>query len=183
MPLSDSSPSNPEQQGYLDYLLENWRKPAVNFAFNLLFDLKAAEDIVFDVFLRMMVKDQALTSNSHAKAYLFKAVRNACYDNLKDKALLKLDFDITHPDAVNAELEALDTTLYLRKVINSIMRRLTPSERKIVIMAFFENKSDREIAETLGTSIKGIRSRKSTALKKLRTTYPALASIWRLFIL
>ena len=127
-----------------------------------------ARDIVQDVFVRMYTDRQTLEIVVSLKSYLFKSVYNACVNNINqlkvhsrhhDYLKQRLPLTIDNDKVIEAELEDK-----IRITIESLPDRC----RKIFQMSRYEGKRNKEIAETLGISIRTVETQISKALTILR---------------
>lgn len=59
-----------------------------------------------------------------------------------------------------------------RLVVRQALGRLTPRQRTILVLRYFEDLSETEVAEQLGCSVGTVRSTTHRALEKLRRTAP-----------
>ncbi len=63
-------------------LFEKLWSPLVHYAMNITGNEKEAEDIVSDVFVKLL-NSENISQVRDAKAYLYIMVRNCCFDHLK----------------------------------------------------------------------------------------------------
>lgn len=69
--------------------------------------------------------------------------------------------------------ESIDGAEY-RITIVSALQQLTPKQRAVVVLRWFEDRSERETAELLGVSIGTVKHQNHDALTRLRTLLPDL---------
>ena len=139
-----------------------------SYATKIVGDIDQSKDIVQNVFVAVYDKRRTLAINTSVKSYLFRAVHNACLNHLKrisvyDEhhsylASLQLESD-SHNAMIQAELE---------NQIWSEIQKLPEQCQKIFTMNRFEGRKNKEIAETLGISIRTVETQISKALKILR---------------
>ena len=172
-----------EPYDYPEFLGRNWRKPGIIYAYQLILDLEAAKDIVSDALYKITKANPVFASAEHARNYFFFTIKNLCIDHIKANKAAPIDSPIVGPESETAHLDALEKALTYQKLIKLFLRCLTKTEQKIVTMAFLKDMTNLEIAQYFGTSIEGIRSRKSAALKKIRKKYPQYKKYWLLMFL
>ena len=64
------------------------------------------------------------------------------------------------------------TDIVLRHGLFDALRTLAPRQRAVVVLGYYEDRSEAEVAELLDVSVGTVRSTASRALAKLRATYP-----------
>jgi len=141
----------------------------INLARTLLHDDAEAQDVVQDVFARLLENDYQMTGNK-TEAYLMSAVRNRCMNHIRNmrlrerfKHLHPLDeADVSHPiDEMMAELEQ----------INAIVdAHIQEPQRTIFRLRFDEELTFQEIASRLDISV-------GTVYKYLRQCISRIKSI------
>ena len=70
--------------------------------------------------------------------------------------------------------QEMETEVVDRSVLAAALRRLTPKQRSVLYLRFYEDMSETETAETLGCAIGTVKSQTHDALTKLRSVAPEL---------
>jgi len=132
-----------------------------------------AEDIVHDVFLEIWDHAGAYDTMP-SRSYLFTAVRNRCLNILKREQVqenyvqsAELDNRILGLDYYESSEKQIVEREDLQQLYNEI-ERLPEKCRIIFKMAYFEEKRNAEIAETLTISIRTVEHQLYLGLKTLR---------------
>jgi RNA polymerase sigma-70 factor (sigma-E family) len=68
----------------------------------------------------------------------------------------------------------------LRATLRQAMSRLTPKQRAVLVLRFFEDRTEAEAAEVLGVSVGTVKSQTSRALERMRAVAPELADLYRI---
>jgi RNA polymerase sigma-70 factor (sigma-E family) len=63
----------------------------------------------------------------------------------------------------------------LRLALAQVLRRLTPKQRAVVVLRYYEDLTESEVAQVLGCSVGTVRSQVARTLTRLRTLCPDLA--------
>ncbi len=64
-----------------------------------------------------------------------------------------------------------------RMLLDAALASLTPRQRAVVVLRYYEDRSEAQTAEIMGISAGTVRSQASRALAKLRECYPASADL------
>ena len=137
----------------------------------MLHDEEEARDVVSEVFERMMRSPSPARPMSENERTLLSAVRNRCIDRIrwmkvaervkKRLPLDEADFSTWQEDEHEQRLQAIS------KAIDS---ELTQPQRRTLLMRYREEKSYREIAETMNISETAVYKHLRNALERLRKT-------------
>jgi RNA polymerase sigma-70 factor (sigma-E family) len=123
----------------------------------------AAEDIVQEAFFGLYRRWDHLSSPDKAPAYLRSSVLNGCRNAGRRSARSPR---ITHePPADSAESAALIGEL--RREVLAALRQLPGRQREALVLRFYLDLSDPEIAEAMGISVNTVRSTLRRAIGSL----------------
>lgn len=151
--------------------LQHYR-PLSYFAYQFLGDRSLAEDVVQNVFLKLLDEKPTLKGDDHLKHYLYKSVRNTCLNQMRQDHLHAEILDSLKP----LEAEENDDPDFLQSVVRAEVYReimdaidQLPTEcSRVFKMAYLSNLDNDEIAESLSISVNTVKSQKVKAKKRLR---------------
>jgi RNA polymerase sigma-70 factor (sigma-E family) len=135
----------------------------VRLAFIMLGDQAAAEDVVQDAFVGLYRRWDSLADTSHPLAYVRASVLNGCRSARRRQSRRGLfGIGLSQPPAESAEARALVSEEH-RPVVTAI-RRLPRRQREALLLRYYLNKSEDEVAQTMGISRGTVKSATSRAL-------------------
>jgi RNA polymerase sigma-70 factor (ECF subfamily) len=140
------------------------------YAFRFTEDSENAEEIVQDIFFNIWSKRENLQINISIKSYLYQTVKNSCLNFIKHKKVedkYKTHFiqQIQYEELNETDLESENL---LAEKIQTAIDKMPPARKKVFLMSKIDNLKYKEIAETLGISIKTVENHIGNALKFLR---------------
>lgn len=145
-------------------------QPLHAYAFQLLRDTDAAENVVQDVFLKLWEKADTLLLQDGVKPYLYRSVHNACINQFRKGKVAQTYVQYAthqhnpHSQAAAEKVQAGELT----ERIQSALEKLPPQCREIFGLSRFGHLSYGEIASTLQLSIKTIEAQMGKALRIMR---------------
>jgi RNA polymerase sigma-70 factor (sigma-E family) len=150
-----------------------YRTPALlRTAFLLTGDRHLAEDLVQDALARTHRAARRLGDDGHFEAY----TRTAMY-HLHVSRWRRRRFTETLPgelaDRVHPDGDHADRT-DLKLALHEALGRLTRRQRAVLVLRYFEDRSEAEAAQLLSCSVGTIKSQTSKALARLRQIAPDL---------
>lgn len=80
-------------------------------------------------------------------------------------------------DADRVELPVTGPDAETRAVVLAALDRLTPGQRRVVVLRHFDDLTERETAELLGVSVGTVKSQNAAALARLREKAPELGEL------
>ena len=140
----------------------------------LLFQTREAElahDIVQETFLRIWERRSTLNPQLSFLAYTFRISGNLVRDAIRRrKTRERLDSTLPPPSLSEGDdpAEALQLVILEEKLIAIINEELPEKCRRIFLLSRFEGKSNREIADLLGLSVRTVEHQINHALKVIR---------------
>ena len=153
-----------------------YQSMAYNVAYRILSDPDAAADATQDAFISAFKAMRKFRGGSF-KAWLFRIVTNACYDQLRVKqrrptdSLDNLPVDQDHVRYLRDEAEAPDEFVErqeLNLVIQAGIQALPVEQRTVLVLSDIQGLSYQEVAEATGLSLGTVKSRLSRGRSKLR---------------
>lgn len=140
-----------------------------SYANKFIDDIDASEEIVQDLFCNLWNNREKLEISS-IKSYLFRAVRNSCFNLIKhinireeyktfNESEIKLD-----EDKIDDNIDASELEVKIRETIEL----MPPERKKVFIMSRFEGLKYKEIAERQNISIKTVENQMGKAIKFLK---------------
>jgi len=134
-----------------------WQSRLERFCAQLLRNRHDAEEIVQDVFARLLAEPKRFDLQNTPEVLLFRMARNRCVDKSRKRAARNnVDIDPVAPQAQDhGELEAA-------------MAELPDDERETLLLTAVDGLGYREVADILRCSLGTVAARRCTAIQKLR---------------
>ena len=139
---------------------------------------EAEDDIVQDAFLALYMNLERLESSEHLRPFLFRVVRNRCYDTLRRQGRFQfVPLDAASEDStvdfsfLTDRRRQPDEELHWILVYSEVQKaidRLPEIQRQAIILYCEENLTYAQIAEAMGTDIGTVKSRIFYGRKNLR---------------
>ena len=138
----------------------------VRLAAMLVRDTSTAEEVVQDSFVAMHHGWHRLKDTEKALAYLRQAVVNKSRSVLRHRAVVERNVQNAPPDMPSAEHGAF---LRLeRSAVIAALRDLPRRQREAIVLRFYADLSEAEIADTMGISRGAVKSHTSRGMAALR---------------
>ena len=156
----------------LAILFERHQVMLYNFFLRLTGNRSASEDLVQDVFIRILKYRAGYQGQSRFAFWMFQIARNAHIDHLrKQKGDLPLDEQFAEPPSreprPEERLEAEQDVALIRRALD----RLPWKKREILMLSRFQDLKLREIADLLGCHVGTVKAQVHRALKELGRIY------------
>ena len=149
-----------------------YRGPIQSFLYGLLRSREEAEEISQHVFLVLWEKRGSLDVSKNIRTLLYTIARNAVMNLYKRLSVInkyQKNQDMDERDHQTAEdiLIAREDEL----LMDSVVKRLAPMQRKVFEMIRRDNLSHDEVAERLNISKQNVANHLSQALKKMKQAF------------
>jgi RNA polymerase sigma factor (sigma-70 family) len=173
-PLSITSMS--EQDRQISEIIAKERSRLRNFIRRRVPDPADVEDIVQDVFYRLLEANRLLMPIEHVTGWLFRVARNRITDLFRkkkpelfsDAAVEDEEGELMQIDDLLPSPDAGPDALYLRHMLLDELELALDEQREVFVAHELEGRSFREIAEESGVSVNTLLSRKRYAVLHLR---------------
>ena len=141
----------------------------VNFATSRLGNREEGEDLVQDVFIKMM-SFEGMINEAAIKSFAFTITANKIKDHLRHRIFrhkmeenTKYEMELQH-----SHVERMAEYHDALRMVNDSMVRLTPSCAKVYRMSLFEDMTAGDIAKEMNVSKRTIESQLFTSRKQVR---------------
>lgn len=139
----------------------------VRLAALLLRDMATAEEVVQDSFVAMHDGWRRLRDNDKALSYLRQSVVNRARSVLRHRVVVDRNAPKPPPDMPSAEQGAI--TLLERSAVVTALRTLPPRQREALVLRFYGDLSEAQIAAAMGISKGAVKSHTARAMTALRS--------------
>jgi len=162
--------------GQLGVLFERYHGMLFDFFCRMLGNRTAADDLVQDVFFRILKYRKTYRDDSHFTTWMFHIARNARFDHFKKHRAEVLfpeeGFDIPGRGPFpSQQFEKEQETLMLKRA----MQKLPDEKRELLILARYQELKYEQIADLLGVDVGTVKVRVHRAVKELREIFLKLS--------
>lgn len=154
-----------------DLLFRRYYQPLCSHAARFVYDKAVAEDIVADLFQAFWQKKVYERIDYSYRAYLYQAVRQNCFLYLQRESGLTISAEqALYREAPAGASSPIDQIQFdeLSERIDTVIRALSPSVRRVFLLSRFEGRRNQEIAGELRISLKTVEAHLTKALALFR---------------
>ncbi len=160
--------------GKLGLLYERHKRRLYGFFYQMNKNTALSEDLVQNVFERMLKYKHTFTTESNFIAWMFQIARNINYDHFKKNSKRRYNSDITDINErlndekdINEQLELEEDT----SILNTALNLLSAEKKEVLVLSKFKELKYSEIGAVLGCSEGAARTKAHRALNDLRTVF------------
>lgn len=140
-----------------------------NYALRLLSEPFLAEDCVAETFHRLlMALRNGKGPQQDLKPYLYRIAHNWIMDFYRRRPIPALPLDEAMLPAIGDGVETEMAQRQLQERARAALLRLTPEQRQVVMLKFYEGWNNEEIAASLQKPVGAVKSLQHRALEALR---------------
>ena len=151
-----------------DELWAEFGGPLKRFIARRVRDERDTEDLLQEVFLRAHVAARGIRDPGRVRPWLYRIAANAIADHYRERGLPDLPLK---PDELAEEIPGADNVnSKVARCLVPIIDELPEGYRRALVLADLEGRPQKEVAEELGLSLSGAKSRVQRARKKLKAT-------------
>ena len=175
--LSDNALMLKVKSGEVDklgLLYERYKKMLLGFFFKMNHDLEASEDLVQNVFVRILKYKHTFTGSGKFSTWMYHLARNMYFDQYKKNKKNAKNIDV---DSVSYKLldeNNIDDQMYQNEQQLQLKRalcELRPEKRELLILSRYQELKYHEIAEVVGISEGAVRVKIHRTLKELKEIF------------
>ena len=161
-------------------LVETYQKPVYNLCYRMLGEPEAAEDAAQETFLRAYQNLHRYDASRSFGTWILSIAAHYCIDLLRKKKFKMFSMDAENDDGTTFELpdvsapdpEVESVKREQRDRLHLLLKDLDTTDRAAVIMRYWYDFSEVEIAKSLNLTVSAVKSR-------LHRSRRALAGMWQ----
>ena len=161
-------------------LVETYQKPVYNLCYRMLGEPEVAEDAAQETFLRAYQSLNRYDASRPFGTWLLSIAAHYCIDRLRKKKFTVFSVDAEDEDGMTIELadpsspdpEGESVKRADRDRLHMYLKNLDETDRAAVVMRYWHDYSEVEIAEALNLTVSAVKSR-------LHRSRRALAGMWQ----
>jgi len=155
-------------------LFERYNRKLYGFLFHLSHKREASEDMVQNVFYRMLKYRHTFTEESNFTAWMYHIARNVLKDQVKKYEISnRYDHIDDHEERIPGGISA-DEQLEKRQArveLYDAMRKLSDDNRELLTLSRFQELKYSEIGQMLGINEGAVKVRVYRAMQELKNIY------------
>lgn len=161
-------------------LVDTYQKHVYNLCFRMLGEPESAEDAAQETFLRAYQHLHRYDRKRPFATWLLSIAAHYCIDCLRRRkfSITSLDqnedeggFELPDPDVPNPESEVVHSEQ--REQMQGLLKRLDSVDRAAIVLRYWNDCSEAEIAETLNLTVSAVKSRLHRARRELAGLWQA----------
>src|SRR5574338_276182 len=148
-------------------IVETYQTPVYNLCYRMLGEEEAAEDAAQETFLRVFQHLNRYDTKRPFATWLLSIAAHYCIDRLRRRrlAIFSMDeadeseagFELPDPSSPDPEAESIKKED--RDRLHGVLRTLDATDRAAIVMRYWHDFSEAEIAEALNLSVSAVKSR------------------------
>ena len=175
--LSDNALMLKVKNGDIDkmgLLYERYNRQLFRFLFNMTRQKELSEDMVQNIFLRMLKYPDGFMGFGEFKMWMYHIARNTIYDHFRRVKRTPAHSDLTdYEDRIDGEQYAdqqMEKEQEL-KMLETALGKLSDENRELLILCRFQELKYHEIARLLNITEGAVKVRVHRALNQLKSNY------------
>ena len=158
-------------------LVETYQKPVYNLCYRMLGEPEAAEDAAQETFLKVYQNLARYDRERSFATWLLSIAAHHCIDRLRRRRFSSVSIDENEegqtdlPDRFAPDPESETAKRQEREQLQKCLQSLDPIDRATVVMRYWQDCSEVEIAQALNLTVPAVKSRLHRARR-------ALADLW-----
>ncbi|MBV1855027.1 SigE family RNA polymerase sigma factor [Catellatospora tritici] len=161
-----------DDDGFRDFVHARMKRLS-RVAYLLTGDYHGAEDLLQTALVKLAAKWPSVAKGGNPDAYLRKILYNEHVSIWRRSRHLRNEFSAEHLPERAAGTDIAASTVR-RVLLEQALAKLSRKQRAVIVLRFFEDLSEADVAVAMGVSVGTVKSQTSYALGKLRELAPEL---------
>lgn len=155
----------------LAFLFERYHVPLFQYLFHLSHNRAASEDLVQEVFFRVLKYAASYDPSFAFKVWLYRMARNAFFDSLRKTRREEVTCELGDLRSDEPMAEDVAVRKQDKMFLQEALQQLPDDKREILVLSRFHNLRYEDIAQILKCEIGTVKVRVYRALKELREKF------------
>lgn len=157
----------------LGVLFERYHVPLFNFYLKLTGNRPLSEDLVQEVFFRILKYRHSYRPETPFRAWMYQIARNARLDHLRKRRP-----ETSWEPEMSSAVEPVDTAQQTQEAVllRTALMQISEDKREVLVLSRFQDLKYEEIAQMLGCEVGTVKTRVHRALQELREIFHQLES-------
>jgi RNA polymerase sigma-70 factor (ECF subfamily) len=155
-------------------LFHRYHRPLYGFLFHMIRQKEASEDMLQNVFYRMLRSRHTFTGEGDFKTWMYYIARNVIKDHVKKTSRDPGSYDMSElAERIGADVrtdEQVERKLEI-KALHRALECLGSDSREVLILSRFQELRHEEIARVLDISVGAVKVRVHRAINQLKELY------------
>jgi RNA polymerase sigma-70 factor (ECF subfamily) len=160
----------------LGLLFERYKRPLYGFFYSLNRNAELSEDLVQNVFIRILKYRYLFRGEGDFKTWMFHIARNVSHDHFRKNKLNAKDSIEDWQDQLGVDENR--STMFQQEeelqLLSMAMDRLPEDKREILLLSKYQEKKYKEIGDILGCTEAAVKVKVFRALQDLKAVYKQL---------
>lgn len=156
-------------------LVDRYQGPVYNLCYRMLGDSNEAEEAAQETFLRAYLGIKRYDRAKSFSTWLLSIAAHYCIDRLRRRKMTLVPFDTLSYEEIADPLPGPESLLNFheqQQQVRALLDVLNPTDRAIVVMYYWQDMSNNEIAQALNLTVSAVKSR-------LHRARIEMARVWR----
>lgn len=170
------------QEAFTD-LVEAYQTPVYNLCYRMLGDPQEAEDAAQETFWRAYQAMNRYDPQRSFITWLLSIAAHYCIDQQRRRKMVHVPMDDVFEEIIpdgSPSPESMVNRSEEEKLLHNLLSKLGPQDRAALILRYWYDMSEQEIAQTLSLTVSSVKSRMFRARQQLakswQTTQPEIRS-------
>ena len=158
----------------LGLLFERHKKRLFGFFYNMNSNASLSEDLVQNVFVRLLKYKHTYTGEGSFTAWMFKTARNVNYDYYRKNRVAFQQSDVNEIAYKLQDSNTIEKVMGQQdniSILNRAMQLLAPEKREVLVLSKFKEMKFSQVSEILGCTEGAAKVKAHRALQELRTIF------------
>jgi len=160
-------------------LFKRYHRPLFGFLFHMTSQREASEDMVQNVFYRMLKSRHTFTGNGEFKTWMYHLARNVLKDHTKKNKRSAAHYDISEfAERIAGGITANEGIEKNQEsgILQNALANLNPDNREVLILSRFQELKYHEIATIMNITEGAVKVRIHRAINQLKNMYSKIES-------